>query len=353
MSERKILVVGQGIAGTCIAWQLLKKNIAVTVVDAGLEHSSSVVAAGLYNPIVFKRFTHSWKAQELIEYLDVFYAELEVLLGETFHSKHHIIKVFTNVEEKKLWIKKSQSDGFMIPEVDENYFKDQLKPNHGIAHVVGGGAIDLKILLGAFRKYLVKNQQLISEKFDFDFLNIETDEVSYRGEKYSSVIFCEGSAALQNPYFPQVAFKLTHGETLEISVKHLPKEDVINKGAFLLPKGNDVYKVGATYRWDDVDGKTSQEGLHELKSKLDSILEVAYEVLTHEAGIRPTVVDRRPVLGSSSNHKQLYFFNGMGTKGVMLAPYFSEQLVDHVLHGTLLAEEVDIARYYGVSQRIV
>ena len=346
MKGKKVLVVGQGLAGTCLTWQLLKRNIEVVVLDAGIEKSSSVVAAGLYNPIVFKRFTQSWMAKELIEYLNGFYSELEDLLKCNFHTKHHILKVFTNQEEKKLWEKKSQTDEFMLPDIDGSYLHEQLASNLGIAHVVGGGAIDLRKLLTEFRKYLVSHQRLMVDSFDYDRLNINSSLLQYAEVDYELIIFCEGAAAVHNPFFPKQAFKLTHGETFEILADHLPDSDVINKGAFLLPKGNRTYKVGATYRWENVDGKISSDGYEELKSKLDSILKVPYEVSKHEAGIRPTVVDRRPIMGHSLQHKQLSFFNGMGTKGVMLAPYFSEQFVKHLLDGESLSEEVDIARYY-------
>jgi glycine/D-amino acid oxidase-like deaminating enzyme len=346
MDNQKFLIVGQGIAGTCIAWQLIKEGKQFKIVDKGSDDSSSFVAAGLYNPIVFKRYTHSWMAEELINYLDKFYAELEDLLQVKFHSKNDIIKVFTNDEEKDFWKKKSPQDQFMSDEIDEEYYLSKLKPNKGVAHVIGGGAVDLKLMLKSFREYLIKNGLIIENAFDYDQLRIEKEAVFYLGESYHSVIFCEGWFATRNPYFPQSAFKLTHGETVEILAEGLPQQDVINKGAFLLPKGNEVYKVGATYRWQAVDGKTSEEGLEELKSKIENILSCSYSIKSHEAGVRPTVVDRRPLLGASKQHSNLFFFNGMGTKGVMLAPYFSKQLVEHIIHQASLHHDVHIARYY-------
>lgn len=346
MKGKKVLVVGQGLAGTCLTWQLEKRNIEVFVLDSGIEKSSSVVAAGLYNPIVFKRFTQSWMAKELIEYLNEFYSEIEDVLKCKFHTKHHILKVFTNDEERKLWMKKAHTNEFMLAGIHEDYLNEQLTSNLGIAHVVGGGAINLKKLLTEFRNYLISQHRLIVDTFDYDRLKINASKLQYGEVDYDLIIFCEGAAAMHNPFFPKQAFKLTHGETFEILADDLPDSDVINKGAFLLPKGNRTYKVGATYRWENVDGKISNDGYEELKLKLDSILKVSYEVSKHEAGIRPTVVDRRPLMGHSLEHKQLCFFNGMGTKGVMLAPFFSEQFVKHILDGESLSEEVDIARYY-------
>jgi glycine/D-amino acid oxidase-like deaminating enzyme len=96
-----------------------------------------------------------------------------------------------------------------------------------------------------------------------------------------------------------------------------------------------------------VDGSTSEKGLHELVSKLENVLSVSYKIAKHKAGIRPTVADRRPLIGKNNNHHHLYFFNGMGTKGVMLAPYFSEIFVNHLLSNTPFDSEIDIARYFS------
>jgi len=114
----------------------------------------------------------------------------------------------------------------------------------------------------------------------------------------------------------------------------------------MLPFGANNYHVGATYEWDLVDGKQSEKGLNELVTKFENIVLSNYKIISHKAGIRPTVADRRPLIGKSNKHNNLYFFNGMGTKGVMLAPYFSEVVVNYLINNTPIESEIDIARYF-------
>lgn len=51
-------------------------------------------------------------------------------------------------------------------------------------------------------------------------------------------------------------------------------------------------------------------------------MKIPYNVVEHKAGVRPSVSDRRPVLGPCKDYEQLVVFNGLGTKGVSLAPFF-------------------------------
>ncbi|MGZ3929944.1 MAG: FAD-dependent oxidoreductase, partial [Bacteroidia bacterium] len=87
------------------------------------------------------------------------------------------------------------------------------------------------------------------------------------------------------------------------------------------------------------------QGRGELEKKLQHITTEFYEVKDHRAGVRPSVIDRRPVIGAHPQHRNMYVFNGMGTKGVMLAPYFAEQLIRHIYQGTSLIAEVKSSRF--------
>ena len=341
------LIVGQGIAGTCLAHQLIKTNLKVLVIDNAHINAASKVAAGLYNPIVFKRLTNSWLAEMLINYLGTFYNEIEILLNTHFHTKKNIVKLFTNNEEIKLWQKKCKNNVFLDDDISTNYtFKNSLQNNLGVSKVMQSGAVDVNKLVTLYREYLKRNDLLIEEKFDYTQLISLENSVEYKNIEAANIVFCEGANAIENPYFPINSFKLTHGEILEIEANNLPEKDVINKGVFILPIHQKNYKVGATYEWDNISGMPTEKGLQELTSKLNSVINVEYKIVNHKAGIRPTVVDRRPLLGAHTTHKNIFFFNGMGTKGVMLAPYFSERMMGFLHNKEILDPEIDIKRYF-------
>ena len=90
---------------------------------------------------------------------------------------------------------------------------------------------------------------------------------------------------------------------------------------------------------------TTQKGFTELKSKLYELVCIPYEIVNHTWGMRPTTHDRRPILGAHPDHESVIIFNGLGTKGVSLAPHFSKVLIEWLENDQPINKEVDIHRY--------
>ena len=136
------------------------------------------------------------------------------------------------------------------------------------------------------------------------------------------------------------------GELLTIHAPDLNVDFLIKAAVFVLPLGNDLYKVGATFNWKDKTSLTTEEGKKELLEKLETFIKCPYTIVSQSAGIRPTVKDRRPLLGIHPNYKQLVLLNGLGTRGVMIAPTAARDLYKYLIEGIPLDKEVDIARYF-------
>lgn len=349
MGKGNFIVVGQGIAGTVMAATLLEKGCSVIVIDEPSLSKASRIAAGLYNPVVFKRLVKSWMADELIPFMDAFYTSAEAKLGEEFYHKKKIIKLFAEESEKELWKGSREKDvGKYLGEQLTDFFPEFVQNALGAAEVKDAGNLNSSVFLNSFRNFFLKKGMLLEEKFDHKKLNFNEGSAHYKDLRADMIIFCEGYRALENPLFTWLPFKLTKGEiiTIKLSAEHkIPVENVINKGVFILPIGNDAYKVGATYEWNELDEQITEKGKTELVSKLDKVLKVSYEIIDHQAGIRPTVNDRRPLIGLHPEHKNVAVFNGMGTKAVMLAPYFADQLAEHLIHGSPIDKEADLARF--------
>ncbi len=342
------IIVGQGIAGSVLAQTLILKGKKVLVIDDQKLSQTSRIAAGLYNPVVFKRLVKSWLADELISCMDQFYPEAESILKGSFYFKKRIIKLFTEENEKALWIKKQSEEvgKYLSPDIFEEFLPELLMDTLGASEVIHAGNIDAKVYLELFRNYLKEKNVLLEEEFDSLQFSIAEKTVRYKSTTAHKIIFCEGHKSVSNPYFSYLPFKLTKGEILTVRIPALGNQDaVINKGVFILPLGDQLYKVGATYEWNELTENTTEKGRAELVHKLEKVLRVPFEVRDHQAGIRPTVSDRRPLIGLHPDHPQIGIFNGMGTKGMMLAPYFAEQFARFLEKGTPIHPEADIARF--------
>jgi glycine oxidase len=344
------IIIGQGIAGTVMAHTLLTEGKSVLIIDEGMENSTSAIAAGLYNPVVFKRLVKSWMADELIPYMDAFYTDAEQLLGQQFYYKKQIVKLFADVAEKEFWLKKAEEEvGFYLSKAIDNHFLNELIENpHGAAEVKSAGNLDTGVFLKAFRNRFIRQGCLLQEKFDHGDLSVSEGKVSYHNNDADKIIFCEGHHSVNNPYFKWLPFKLTKGELLTIQLKgtaQIPLNKVINKGVFILPLNNNTYKVGATYEWADLTEQPTEKGKQELIEKLKKVIQVPFEIVQHQAGIRPTVHDRRPLIGLHPAYPSVGIFNGMGTKGVMLAPYFAKHFSLFLDKKENLSEEVNCNRF--------
>jgi glycine oxidase len=349
------IIVGQGLAGTILAQTLVNKGKSVVVIDKQGMSNASRVAAGLYNPVVFKRLVKSWMADELIEVMDDFYATAEELLNEKFYFKKQIVKLFAEEQEKTLWLKKCNEEvGKYLSKTIQNDFLQDIIYNDPMgesSEVLNAGNLDTALFLNSFNNCFKINNILLEEEFEFNKLIISENSVHYKHISADKIIFCEGYKTLDNPYFNWLPFKLTKGEIITVKIPMLAEkgiafsEKVINKGIFILPLSNDTYKVGSTYEWTDLTEQTTEKGKAYLIDRLQKVVKVPFEITDHQVGIRPTVIDRRPLIGLHPQYSQLAVFNGMGTKGVMLAPFFAKQFVEFLENKLPLDKEVDISRF--------
>ena len=338
------IIVGQGIAGTILAFELLKQNKQILIINNDDLSSSSRVAAGIWNPVVFKRLTKSWMADELIPTLNSFYEGIGKTLNNQFIKKINIAKLFSEEQEKVLWRLKTENEM-------QNYLSSEIfEMNHPLnaefALVKQSGNLDAKLFLSESTKYFNQHNCYLRESFDFDKLIIDANEIVYKNYAATKIIFCEGHQISKNNYFNWIPMKPAKGDILTIYCRELEIDFILNKGVFILPLGNHLFKVGATYNWDVLNDEPDENAKTELISKLKKIVPYEFEVVNHESGIRPAVIDRRPVIGSHPKHNSLLVFNGFGTKAVMLVPYFAKMLSQHLTENTPLHNETDVNRFY-------
>ena len=347
MKEYDYIIVGQGLAGSVLAYMLIQQNQKVLIIDEEAKTSSSKVAAGLCNPVVFKRLTKSWMIDELLPLAKSFYRNQEELLGSQFYFDVPLYKLFVDEKEQQFWKQKSNEPhlfDWIDNKVEFPFDSLHLTYPFGGAKTLQSGFLKTASWLNSFKEYLMNQNAFLNSKFDHNKLSFKENGVEWDGNCAKKIIFCEGYQCIKNPYFDWLPFKLTKGEVLTVKFKNLNLDKAINKGVFVLPyDGN--YKLGATYNWDDIDNKPTAEGKGQLLKRAARFINDEIEIIAHKAGVRPTVSDRRPLLGVHPEHKQLLVFNGLGTKGVMLAPYFAGLLANFILNNGSIPDEVNINRF--------
>jgi len=344
------IIVGSGLAGIAFAETALQNNKSILVFDNNSQQSSKV-AGGLYNPVILKRFSEVWKAQEQITLLSSFYGNLERKLNSKFDFKIPIYRKLFSVEEQNNWFiatdKISLAPFLSSKLISKKYNGIDSPFNFG--EVLQTGYVDTEKLLLHYQDYLKAENHLIEESFDYSLLEIRDDSVKYKNTEAKNIIFAEGFGMIENPFFSKLPLDGTKGELLIIKASNLNLDAVVKTSVFILPLGNDLYKVGATYNWKDKTNFPTEEGKQELLESIKEILNCDFEIIEHLAGVRPTVKDRRPMIGTHPNYNRIHLLNGLGTRGVMLAPAMAKALFENIEFEKPLDKTIDIKRFRKVQ----
>lgn len=341
----KVLVVGCGVAGICLAHELLQADCEVQIIDNG-QNVSSTVAAGIINPIVFRRMTLSWRVSEFIPFAYNKYREMEQLTGVSFFHPLVIRRLFASDQELEFWKKKQhlpEYSDYMEPLSKEDLEFPLEQNTFGTGRVKQASYLDAKGFIRANREYFQLKGMLTEETFNHEELNSE--KAVYKGKAYDFILFAEGKDSTYNPLFGYLPLQQTKGEVLTIQSETMYSNESLNRKCFLLPIGNKQFKVGSTYVWNTDNTIPTEEGKQTITENLQSISTEPYEILEHNAGVRPTVLDRRPLLGSHPEYPKIAIANGLGAKGYMLAPLLMNELVRHLFHGEEIPKDSHINRF--------
>lgn len=350
MKKIDFLIVGQGLAGTILSYHLLKMNRSVLIIDKATEHSSSKVAAGIYNPITGVRLVKTWNAEGIFTYLESFYKELELELNTKFLHPMDIYRPFNSIEDQNEGLSRSASEEnkpFIKSSTTSATLPALINDPFGGLTFKKSGYVDLSCMLNAYRQFLDENDLLIDGVFDENELSIHEDYVIYNKVLAQKVIYCDGAYGKESKYFGWLPYNLVKGEILKLKIEGNFKS-IISKGIYLLPTDEGFYRVGATYNWNDLSKSPTKEGKIELLQKIDALLKCPYEVVGHSAGIRPATKDRRPFIGLHPEIKTLAIFNGLGTKGVSLAPFYARQFSEYLVQGKELDKDVNLNRFISL-----
>ncbi|NNF19008.1 MAG: FAD-dependent oxidoreductase [Flavobacteriaceae bacterium] len=340
------IVVGLGLAGITFCETLARHGKSFVAVDDESQQATKV-AGGLYNPVVLKRFNPVWMAEEQLAFAIPFYKALEEKLGENLLYPSRIKRRFASIDEQNQWFEASDHPrlkNVLLQELQANTNPNIAAP-FGFGIVAHSGRLATSLLVERYTELLRKQDQLIGESFLFDELQILGEGVQYRHIMARQIVFATGFGLVKNPYFNYLPMQGSKGEYIKIHCPDLRETEILKGAFFVLPEGNDEYLVGATYAWKDFENTPTAKARQQLTEKLDRILNCDYKLISQQAGIRPTVTDRKPLLGRHPVHKDLYVLNGFGSRGVMIGPWAADLLYRNIEEGNSLPAEIDLSRF--------
>ena len=342
-----VIIVGQGLAGTTLAWHLRDAGQRVLVIDADEQVTASKIAAGLITPITGLRMALSWRGDVFLSAARAFYTRVETLTGTKFFHDGTAVRLFVSDAERQNWAQRCvqpavQTHLVMPPS------EPLLDPKLGDASCGGFEMYAARLDVAA---YLEASRAVFETEFltlDWQHeVTIEKDGVSVGGRRARYLVSCEGYGATRNPYFSWVPFKAAKGDILTVRFHSAVPDRCIHRGIWIAPTaGPDVFRVGSTYDWDTLDQVPSAPARAEIEGKLQEFFHVPYTVLNHQAAVRPVIRESKALIGLHPAHDRLGYFNGLGSKGSLHAPWFAHAFTRFLVEGTPLPEGSDLRKAY-------
>lgn len=340
------IVVGLGLSGIAISEELEKRGKTFVVFNDSSQ-KSSLVAGGIFNPVILKRFTMAWKADEQMEISLPFYKKLEDKLEVKFVYFWDIFRRFHSVEEQNNWYAASDKPRlapFLDSDLRRNSNPNLIAP-FSLGRLRKTGNVDTETLLQSYSEYLSENAVLRNESFQYDALESKNGHWSYKNLKAKKIIFCDGFGLKENPYFNYLPLHGNKGEYITIYSEALKLDIAVKSNIFLMPLGKDLYKAGATYNPKDLNPEPTIEAREKLVFEIKNLIKCDFEVVDQSAGIRPSVADRRPLIGEHPEIPGLYCCNGFGSRGVLIAPEMANQLINFIEDNKEIDPEADLSRF--------
>lgn len=340
----RALIVGGGISGCLLAWELRGRGVEGVVVDDPERAAASSAAGGLFSPISGMRLTPAWRYEEFFEVARETYRRLEVTLGVSVWRELPLIRLLREEEALRWARRREEAAAKKWVSSEWSGWKENQFIQHtgGAIQVEGGGWVVLSDLIERSKIVLSELGAWREGRVEPGEVTLLEDGVRWAGESFEWIFFCPGYER-SLPWFDWLSWKPALGEILTVEMEGWPDSPIWQRGIFLLPLGENRVRCGATYVWDRFDGKPSAAGRGELEQSLRGLVKVPFRVVDHRAGVRPILRSGRPVLGLHPRYPRLGLMTGMASKGALWVPWCVRHWVDHLLLGRALDRAVDLA----------
>ena len=334
-------------AGLCYALQLKKRDKTFLILDHPSIKGASWISSGLCNPFNFKRLTLAWRAPEFFSYAKKFFQIHEKQIGVSIIKKMPIYKQFNSNRELNQWQIQCNQSFF------KSFFNDQIHKSFAddSTHWLGYGVvrntfqIDLELIFEKFFQTM-GSSSYAKEFFDSSELHMDDSKVKYKQWTSQHIVFCQGYGLKSNPLTQHLPLVGNKGEILVIASDGIPQDKILKSKVYVIPQTKKKhFWVGATFDRLSKSTQTTSRSRQKLIDDLNQSLDFDYRIIRHQAQIRPAVIDRRPLLGKISNPSRAYVFNGLGTRGIMMAPLLSKWLYQHIEKDVGLPLEVSMDRF--------
>ena len=333
------LVIGAGIVGQMLARSLVQRKQRVCIAHDPALPGSSSVAAWMINPVTGIRFVPSWRVETFLPSAIKTYHEIKRENNSAIWHPLSIVRMFQGEDEWPRWQKKR-----LRPDVRHyvsEEFSNEPKVN-GVRHDSGGvvfhsgGWANLTPWLHSQLKNPPAGMEILTGTPSRS--DLENSRLEFQGRSFERVISCTGYSPLK------LSWKPAKGELLTVRIPGLSLDQILLRGIFVIPLGNEYYRAGATYEWDDITSDVTEKGVRFISEKLSALVTLPFELIDAQCGIRPILQDARPVVGLDPLDPRFGICNGFGSKAALMAPWVCDHFAEHLVSDTPLDRDINLSR---------
>ena len=352
MASQRYIIIGAGLAGCLIAWRLKQVRQNVLLIGSTELPSASEVAGGIINPVTGRWMTKSWQFDECIQQAIETYRELEKQFAiKCYHPIQFIRYCLNEADAKRIQrrIRNPRYADILGDYVPVDGSQNMLTDTHGSFSVKQAAYVKLPLLLKTLRGYFARQGAFLDEIVNYNDFRKESSLWRYHDHKADHILFCEGTGVRKNPWFSHLPLTPVKGETITFQSQTLQLPHTLyHRSKWLLPEAENHFRIGATYNEYDLSETPTETGKQELLTSLQSFLSSSHdmEIRQHTAGLRPCTRDFCPIIGSHPTLSGLHIFNGLGSKGTLLAPEMIRRFLAYLIENKPLDSTIDCKRYF-------
>ena len=346
-----VIIVGQGLAGSLLAWQLIKSGKRVFVIDNHHHQAASSVASGLFNPVTGRRLHSEQNVQELIACAISTYRVLEIEFDDKLFIPLDMHRIARSIADHELWLKRRSEP--IYRHLLGAWLHDQpysLRGEFGGFAQLSCHRLDIAKLLHHIKGFLIRSRCYSAEKVDYDDITCNDKLARVNNRSANIVIFCEGHQARHNPWFNDIQWDISRGDILHFeSDATLPM--IVNNGYNYIPISAHEFHWGSSFEHNASNPLPNKKGLTQLLDKLEETDTRAesYTLLAQYSGLRAATRDKRPAIGVHPELNTLGIFNGFGARGSLLIPFYAHHFSQVLNQRHTLINDVDWRRYASVQ----
>jgi len=342
------MIIGQGLAGSLLAWSLLQAGASVCIVSEQTDCASRV-AAGLINPVTGQRFVLAALTPAMLVWCKSFYQDIETKLHIQVFHEQGMLRLYNSEKERLNGEKRLIQDNYQ-PFLSATDIPEHIATEHSGIKQHQTAWLDTNLLLDRLTEYFNEHPSarfIQDQHFSPNDIIQTGDGVQWHSFTAKQIVFCEGYKLKDNPLFSWLPLQPAHGEIVTCKTSNPLASDIINKSKWLLPTDSHHCKIGATYEPSIQEPTLQASSKRDLLSFAQQLFktEQNFNCMEHQAGVRPATKDKQPFIGFHPLYPNLLVFNGFGSRGSLMIPWYAHALSNTLVLNAPIPEEANISRF--------